>query len=291
MELRIEHLSKHFKDKKAVNDVSLTLTTGVWGLLGANGAGKTTLMRMVADIMKPTSGKITFDGQDIRTMGEEYRNIFGFLPQDFGYSRDFTVGDYLEYVAALKCVPKHETKAKIDHLLEILTLSDVKHKKIYKLSGGMKRRVGIAQAMLNDPKILVMDEPTAGLDPGERVRLRNFISEFSQDRIVIISTHIVSDIEYIAVKNAVMKNGQVIAVGTTDELVKQVDGKVWNCVVPSNMIPEYEMNLQIVNQRSEDGGRTLIRYLSEQSEINGSTKAEPRLEDLYLWLFPHEEVH
>lgn len=291
MELRIEHLSKHFKDKKAVNDVSLTLTTGVWGLLGANGAGKTTLMRMVADIMKPTSGKITFDGQDIRTMGEEYRNIFGFLPQDFGYSRDFTVGDYLEYVAALKCVPKHETKAKIDHLLEILTLSDVKHKKIYKLSGGMKRRVGIAQAMLNDPKILVMDEPTAGLDPGERVRLRNFISEFSHDRIVIISTHIVSDIEYIAVKNAVMKNGQVIAVGTTDELVKQVDGKVWNCVVPSNKVPEYEMNLQIVNQRSEDGGRTLIRYLSEQSEINGSAKAEPRLEDLYLWLFPHEEVH
>lgn len=196
MELKIEHISKRFKDKMAVDDVSLTLTTGVWGLLGANGAGKTTLMRMIADIMEPSNGSISFDGEDIRKMGADYRNIFGFLPQDFGYSRDFTVKDYLEYVAALKDVPPRETTKKINHLLDILTLSDVKGKKIAKLSGGMKRRVGIAQAMLNDPKILVMDEPTAGLDPGERVRFRNFISEFSHNRIVLISTHIVSDIEY-----------------------------------------------------------------------------------------------
>lgn len=157
MELKIEHLSKQFKDKNAVNDVSLTLTSGVWGLLGANGAGKTTLMRMIANIMTPTSGKIYYDGEDISKMGETYRNLFGFLPQDFGYSRDFTVKDYLEYMAALKDVPARETARKINHLLEILTLSDVKGKKIAKLSGGMKRRVGIAQAMLNDPKILVMD--------------------------------------------------------------------------------------------------------------------------------------
>ena len=173
MELKIEHLSKQFKDKKAVDDACITLTPGVWGLLGANGAGKTTLMRMIADIMTPTSGAIYYDGADIRKMGESYRNIFGFLPQDFGYSRDFTVKDYLEYVAALKDVPARETTKKINYLLDILTLSDVKKKKIAKLSGGMKRRVGIAQAMLNDPKILVMDEPTAGLDPGERVRFRN----------------------------------------------------------------------------------------------------------------------
>ena len=209
MELKIEHLRKQFKDKTAVDDVSLTLTNGVWGLLGANGAGKTTLMRMIADIMTPTSGTIYFDGTDIRKMGKNYRDLFGFLPQDFGYSRDFTVKDYLEYVAALKDVPTRETSRKINYLLDILTLSDVKRKKIAQLSGGMKRRVGIAQAMLNDPKILVMDEPTAGLDPGERVRFRNFISEFSHDRIVLISTHIVSDIEYIATQNAIMKAGKL----------------------------------------------------------------------------------
>ena len=233
MELRIEGLSKKFKDKTAVDQVSLTLTAGVWGLLGANGAGKTTLMRMIADIMAPTSGKILYDGQDIHKMGEDYRNLFGFLPQNFGYSKDFTVKDYLEYMAALKDVPSKITKRKIDHLLEVLTLSEVKKKKIAKLSGGMQRRVGIAQAMLNDPKILVMDEPTAGLDPGERVRFRNFISDFSHDRIVLISTHIVSDIEYIAARNAIMKNGKIVDVGTTDELVKQMEGKVWNCKIPA----------------------------------------------------------
>lgn len=288
MELKIEHISKQFKDKIAVDDVSLTLTPGVWGLLGANGAGKTTLMRIIADIMKPTSGAIFCDGRDIRKMGGDYRNLFGFLPQDFGYSRDFTVKDYLEYMAALKDVPSKETMKKIDYLLSVLSLSDVKNKKISKLSGGMKRRVGIAQAMLNDPKILVMDEPTAGLDPGERVRLRNFISEFSHDRIVLISTHIVSDIEYISTKNAIMKNGQIVGVGTTSELVKTIEGKVWNCVVPAHKVPEYEMKLRIINQRSEENDQVSIRYLSEQSEITGSIPATPRLEDLYLWLFPYE---
>lgn len=289
MELKIDHISKQFKDKTAVDDVSLTLTPGVWGLLGANGAGKTTLMRMIADIMAPTSGTIFYDGQDIRKMGKAYRNLFGFLPQDFGYSRDFTVKDYLEYMAALKDVPVKETAKKIDHLLGILSLSDVKNKKIAKLSGGMKRRVGIAQAMLNDPKVLVMDEPTAGLDPGERVRLRNFISEFSHDRIVLISTHIVSDIEYISTKNAIMKNGQIVGVGTTSELVKTIDGKVWNCTVPAHKVPEHEMKLRVINQRNEENDSVSIRYLSEQSEVTGSTPAIPRLEDLYLWLFPYED--
>lgn len=290
MELKIEHLSKHFKDKTAVDDVCLTLTPGVWGLLGANGAGKTTLMRMIADIMIPTSGAIFYDGTDIRKMGETYRNLFGFLPQDFGYSRDFTVKDYLEYIAALKDVPARETTKKINHLLEILTLSDVKNKKISKLSGGMKRRVGIAQAMLNDPKILIMDEPTAGLDPGERVRFRNFISEFSHDRMVLISTHIVSDIEYIATRNAIMKGGRIIDVGTTDELVKQIEGKVWNCTVPAEKLPEYELRLRIINQRGEDNNQVSIRYLANQAELDGAVPASPRLEDLYLWLFPQTDL-
>ncbi len=286
MELKIDHVSKQFKDKKAVDDVCLTLTSGVWGLLGANGAGKTTLMRMIADIMTPTNGTIYYDGTDIHKMGADYRNLFGFLPQDFGYSRDFTVKDYLEYIAALKDVPARETSKKINHLLDILTLSNVKRKKISKLSGGMKRRVGIAQAMLNDPKILVMDEPTAGLDPGERVRFRNFISEFSHDRIVLISTHIVSDIEYISTRNAIMKAGRIVDVGTTNELVKQIEGKVWNCIIPASELPKYEMRLHIINQRGEENGNVSVRYLSEHSEVDGSVTVSPRLEDLYLWLFP-----
>ncbi len=288
MELKIENVCKYFKDKHAVDNVSLSLTSGVWGLLGANGAGKTTLMRMIADISNPTSGTIYFDGTPIKELGEQYRDIFGFLPQDFGYDKSFQVQDYLEYVAALKDIPKKDTKKKIDELLKILSLSDVKKKKIVELSGGMKRRVGIAQAMLNDPKILVMDEPTAGLDPGERVRLRNFISEFAHDRIVLISTHIVSDIEYIATKNAIMKNGKIIDVGTTDELVKQIEGKVWNCVVPEEKMMEYETCLRIINQRGEDNHLVSIRYLADKAEIDGSVQVNPRLEDLYLWLFPQE---
>lgn len=290
MELKIEHLSKKFKDKRAVDDVYMTLTPGVWGLLGANGAGKTTLMRMIADIMTPDSGAIYYDGIDIRKMGESYRNIFGFLPQDFGYSRDFTVKDYLEYVAALKDVPARETTKKINYLLDILTLSDVKRKKIATLSGGMKRRVGIAQAMLNDPKILVMDEPTAGLDPGERVRFRNFISEFSHDRIVLISTHIVSDIEYIATRNAMMKAGKIVDIGTTEELVKEIGGKVWTCSVPAGDLNSYERRLRVINRRGEDNGQVSIRYLSETPEISGAVAVSPRLEDLYLWYFPQENL-
>lgn len=285
MELTIEHLSKEFKDKRAVDDVSLCLTPGVWGLLGANGAGKTTLMRMIADIMKPTHGTILYNGKNIRIMGSEYRNVFGFLPQDFGFFRDFTVKDYLEYIAALKDVPIRITNKKIENLLEILTLTDVKNKKIIKLSGGMKRRVGIAQAMINDPEILIMDEPTAGLDPGERVRFRNFISEFSQNRIVLISTHIVSDIEYISAKNAIMKAGKIIDVGSTDELLKQVKGKVWTSLVHANMLPMYELQLRIINQRIEEDNQISIRYLADAPQIDNSTMAIPGLEDLYLWQF------
>lgn len=289
MELTITNISKRFKDKTAVEDVSLTLTPGVWGLLGANGAGKTTLMRMIADILNPTSGKILLDGKSIHAMGEKYRNLFGFLPQDFGFFQGFTVKDYLEYVAALKDVPARETRKKIDSLLHTLTLTDVKNKKVIKLSGGMKRRVGIAQAMLNDPKILIMDEPTAGLDPGERVRFRNFISEFSHDRIVLISTHIVSDIEYISTKNAVMKAGKILDVGTTDELVKLAAGKVFTCTVPADRMPMYEVQLRIINQRNEGNNQVSIRYLADEAQTNDSVMVSPRLEDLYLWLFPQED--
>ena len=197
MKLEICDVSKQYKDKCAVDHANLTLTPGVWGLLGANGAGKTTLMRMIAGIMKPTGGEIRYDGIEIDTLGEKYRDIFGYLPQEFGFYPGFSVQDYLEYMAALKGIGKKETKEKIQELLEIVSLTDVRKKKIVKLSGGMKRRVGIAQALLNDPKVLILDEPTSGLDPGERMRFRNLLSEFGRNRIVLISTHIVSDVEYI----------------------------------------------------------------------------------------------
>ena len=288
MELCIDHLSKIFKDMTAVSDVSLRLTPGVWGLLGANGAGKTTLMRMLAGIMQPSGGRICYDGVPIDTLGQRYRDIFGYLPQEFGFYPEFTVQDYLEYVAALKGLSAADSRRKIGALLERLTLQDVRRKKIVKLSGGMKRRVGIAQALLNDPEVLILDEPTSGLDPGERVRFRNLLSEFAHDRIVLISTHIVSDVEYIATRNAILRGGKLLSCGTTEELVTQVEGKVWTASVPQARLPEYEARLPIVNLRNEADGNVSLRYLADTPVIESSRPAVPRLEDLYLWLFPQD---
>ncbi len=288
MELRIDHITKQYKDKLAVDDVSLEITPGVWGLLGANGAGKTTLMKMIAGIMSPTSGKIMYDGIPIASLKGNYRDIFGYLPQDFGFYPEFTVKDYLEYVAVLKGLPKIQTKKKIAELLEQLSLGDVRRKRIVKLSGGMKRRVGIAQALLNDPEILILDEPTSGLDPGERVRFRNLLSEFAHNRIVVISTHIVSDVEYIATQNAVMKNGKIIQTGSTQDLVRHVAGKVWSCRVPAGEVQGWEKETQVVNLRNEPDGTVALRYLADEKMTEDSRRVKPRLEDLYLWLFPQE---
>lgn len=216
MDLVIKNLSKKYKKKEAVKSVNAMLSPGIWGLLGANGAGKTTLMRMMAGILEPTKGKVLYCGKDIRD-NTQYRSDFGFLPQEIQFSRDLTVNNYLEYVAALKNVPIELTKQRIDSLLHILTLEDARSKKIVKLSGGMKRRVGIAQAMLNDPKVLILDEPTAGLDPGERIRFRNFLLATSKERIVVLSTHIVSDIEDIADHVMIMKDGELNRTVSRDE--------------------------------------------------------------------------
>ncbi len=291
MELSIEHISKQFKDTRAVDDVSLLITPGVWGLLGANGAGKTTLMRMIAGIMKPSAGTIRYDGIPIDELKENYRDIFGYLPQEFGFYPEFTVKDYLNYVAVLKGLTAKDSRRRIDKLLEQLTLSHVKNKKIIKLSGGMKRRVGIAQALLNEPEVLILDEPTSGLDPGERVRFRNLLSEFAHDRIVLISTHIVSDVEYIASQNVIMKGGKLLAGGTTEELVKLVNGKVWTAQIPMDSLAEYERRLPIVNIRNEENGQISIRYLAKQPFTENSRPAAPHLEDLYLWLFPQQPAN
>ena len=289
MELSVQDITKKYADKVAVNDVSLNIEKGITGLLGANGAGKTTLMRMIADIIQPDAGSITYDGVPITVLDSEYRNIFGYLPQEFGFYPEFTVIDYLDYMAALKGLTKADSKRKIDSLLEQMTLTDVRRKKIRKLSGGMRRRVGIAQALLNDPEILILDEPTAGLDPGERIKFRQLLSEFSQDRIVLISTHIVSDVEYIATRQAIMKDGKIIRDGSTDTLVKEMDGKVWECTVDNRDIKELEKALQIVNLKNVSSDRTEIRFISDTQTINNASNVSPRLEDLYMWLFGNKE--
>lgn len=216
MELCIDRLTKQYENKIAVDRVSLQLTNGVYGLLGANGAGKTTFMRMLCGILKPTSGTVTFDGMDVSS--EEYRAELGYLPQDFGYYPDFDGMDFLLYMASLKGLTKTEAKRKSKKLLELVSLSDVAKKKIATYSGGMKQRLGIAQALLNDPKIIILDEPTAGLDPKERVRFRNLIKELGTESIVLLSTHIVSDIEHIADTVLMMKAGQIVFNGSADEI-------------------------------------------------------------------------
>lgn len=211
MELSIDRLTKQYQNKIAVDRISLRLNTGIYGLLGANGAGKTTLMRMVCGILKPTSGTITFDGIDVSE--ERYRSMLGYLPQDFGYYPEFTGEDFLLYMAALKEMRKPQARRKTVELLKLVSLHDVAKKKIKTYSGGMKQRLGIAQALLNQPKILVLDEPTAGLDPKERVRFRDLIKDLGKDSIVLLSTHIVSDIEHIADDILMMKSGQLIYQG------------------------------------------------------------------------------
>ena len=216
MKLIADRITKQYKNKIVVDRVTAEFTKGVYGLLGANGAGKTTFMRMVCGILAPTSGTVTFDGIDAGE--EEYRNVLGYLPQDFGYYPDFTAWDFLMYMSALKGFDKKSARIRIEELLEFVSLSDVAKKKVKTYSGGMKQRLGIAQALLNNPKILVMDEPTAGLDPKERVRFRNVIEGIGKESIVILSTHIVSDVEHIADYILMMKNGKIIFNAPREEI-------------------------------------------------------------------------
>ena len=222
MELVIDRLTKQFQNKIAVDRVSLRLNNGVYGLLGTNGAGKTTLMRMLCGILQPTSGTITFDGMDVSEEG--YRAILGYLPQDFGYYPEFTAMGFLLYMAALKGLPKHSAKRRANELLELVGLQEMGRKKIKTFSGGMKQRLGIAQALLNNPKMLILDEPTAGLDPKERVRFRNLIGQLGKNSIVLLSTHIVSDIEHIADEVLMMKNGNLIYHGAWDDQMGDLEG-------------------------------------------------------------------
>ena len=284
MELKMIKLTKQFGDFTAVDHINLTMTNGVYGLLGVNGAGKTTLMRMICTLLQPTRGKITCNGKDILKMGAEYRKLLGYLPQDFGFYPEFTVRDYLLYIAALKGIRPAVAKKRVKELIVKVGLSKAANKKMKKLSGGMKRRAGIAQAMLNDPKILILDEPTAGLDPNERIRFRNLISELSEDRLVLLSTHIVSDVEYIANEIWLMKDGRLLHQGTADELIQSMTEGVWKCYANKSDVPKLMKQYKISNIKSEPHGVEL-RIISKEKPFPDAVGEEATLEDVFLYYF------
>ncbi|MCJ7836251.1 ABC transporter ATP-binding protein [Cuneatibacter sp. NSJ-177] len=284
MELKLLDVSKEFQDIAAVDHVSYSLANGVYGLLGVNGAGKTTLMRILCTLLKPTSGSVTWNGKDIFAMDGEYRKLLGYLPQDFGYYPDFTVYDYLMYIASIKGLRPAVAKRRTDALLAQVGLSNMKQKKMKKLSGGMKRRAGIVQAMLNNPRILILDEPTAGLDPNERIRFRNLISELSEERLVLLSTHIVSDIEYIANEILLMKKGRITMSGTAETLIHSMPEKVWSCEVPKAMVDSFLKRYKVANVKTVHGGARL-RIISANPPAENACLETPSLEDVFLYYF------
>lgn len=284
MKLELDDLTKKFGDFTAVNHINLTMKSGVYGLLGVNGAGKTTLMRMLCTLLKPTCGTIRCNGKDIFEMDGEYRRLLGYLPQEFGFYPEFSVQDYLLYIASLKGIRPAIAKTRVKELISKVGLSNAAHKKMRKLSGGMKRRAGIAQAMLNNPKILILDEPTAGLDPNERIRFRNLISELSEDRLVLLSTHIVSDIEYIANEIWLMNDGKIMHKGTAEELIDSMPETVWECFVEKSMVPVLMERYKISNIKSEASG-VALRIISREKPYANAQSAEASLEDVFLYYF------
>ncbi|MDQ0253558.1 ABC-type multidrug transport system ATPase subunit [Evansella vedderi] len=289
MRLTIENLSKEYKEKKAVCGFSGELTDGVYALLGPNGAGKTTLMRMLADILKPSSGRILYNGRDISLMGDDYRDILGYLPQEFGLYKNFTTERFLMYFASLKGLDKNQAKSRVNEVLALVNLTEERKRKTGTFSGGMKRRLGIAQALLNDPKILIVDEPTAGLDPKERIRFRNLLSEISGERIVLLSTHIVSDIEYIAKEILLLKEGELIQRNDVEGLLELMGGKVWKVTVTQEELGSLQKTFKVGNIHRKASGIEL-RIVSGDRPLPNATEVQPSLEDVYLYYFDEEAV-
>lgn len=287
MELQLQHLRKQYGTKCAVDDVSIHLEPGVYGLLGANGAGKTTLMRMICGVLKPTSGSIRLDGKAMQELGERYYTHLGYMPQDFGFYPDFTAREFMLYMAAVKGMDKKHARARTEELLELVNLRDVADKKVKSYSGGMKQRLGIAQAELNDPGILILDEPTAGLDPKERVRFRNIISDFAKDKIVILSTHIVSDVSYIADIILMMKQGKILLQGPMETITNSIEGKVWEVMADERKAAWYSRNLRVVNLHHE-GNLVRLRIVDDAPPAPDASIVEPGLEDLFLYHFSED---
>lgn len=289
--LEIKNLTKTYGKKNANDDITVTFENGVYGLLGPNGAGKTTLMKQITTLTTPTRGEILYNGCNIKNGEEEYRSIIGYLPQEFGVYKNFSAKKFLQYMAALKGLSKKEANEKIDELINLVGLYEVKNKAIGKFSGGMKRRVGIAQALLNDPKILVLDEPTAGLDPQERARFRNLISQISKDKIIILSTHIISDIESIAKETIMIKNGAVLMKGTHKDILLGMEGKVYSIRTrDENEVTYIQNNYKTINiQRGTEDVE--IRVISDKIPTFKIVQAlKPRFEDVYMFYFDLENT-
>lgn len=284
MELKITDLTKDFRKTRAVDQVSHTFQSGVYGLLGVNGAGKTTLMRMLTTLMNPTSGEITWDNENVFKMDKEYRKLLGYLPQDFGVYPDFSVQDYLMYIATLKGIRPAAAKARVQEMLHLTGMTQFKNKKMKSLSGGMKRRAGIAQAVLNDPKILILDEPTAGLDPSERIRFRNLISELAADRIVLLSTHIVSDVESVAGQIILMKDGKFLVTGTSEEIISSCPDRSWICNIPKDQVLACRQQYRVANVKTLVD-HAQLRILSSNEPMPGAVPEDTSLEDVFLSYF------
>ena len=269
--------------KKALDQVSLGLTPGIYGLLGPNGAGKSTMMKIITDNLVPTSGQVLFHEKDIKTVSREFRSRLGYMPQQQGMYQQFTGRRFLWYMASLKGLRRRETKDKIAHLLEVVNLTEAADRKIGSYSGGMKQRLLIAQAVLNEPEVLVLDEPTAGLDPKERIRIRNFVSELSRDRVVIFATHVVSDVECIAREIMLMKEGQLIKKGTPAELTGEMDGLVWEFIIDPSELGTVQKQYLISNLAVTKEG-ILVRAVGSEAEIR--RKKQPvraSMEEVYLY--------
>lgn len=288
MELTINKLSKHYGNKIAVDCFETTLSDGVHALLGANGSGKTTLMRMLCDVLSPTSGNVLLDGTSISVMGEQYRELLGYLPQNFGYYPNFSGWDFMMYLAALKGLPKMTAAQRCEELLNLVGLFEVRKKKIKTYSGGMRQRIGIAQVLINDPKILILDEPTAGLDPKERIKFRNIISDLSANKIVLLSTHIVSNIEYVAGDIIIMKQGQLALWDNTDSICNVIQNSVWTCTVPPSVANKLSGEHIISNLR-HDGEEVELRIVADDKPYDNAIQSPPNLEDLYLYFFREDK--
>lgn len=288
--LEIIKLTKSYKHKNANENINLTLESGVYGLLGPNGAGKTTLMKQIATLKQPTSGKILYNGKDINSLDDEYRAVVGYLPQDFDAYKNFSAKDFLLYIGALKGMSKSEAREKTEKLLKLVGLQEVKNKYISKFSGGMKRRVGIAQALLNDPKVLILDEPTAGLDPQERARFRNLLSQIGKETIVILSTHIISDIESVAKETIMIKDGKVLLQGTHREILNDMSGKVYSITVKDEReVFDIQNKYKVVSiQRGVEDIELRVISDKEIKDFNAKN-IEPRFEDVYMFYFDLED--
>ena len=289
--LELINVTKAYKNKNANENINLVLESGVYGLLGPNGAGKSTLMKQIVTVTSPTSGKILYNGKDIKGLDDEYRAVVGYLPQDFDAYKNFKAKDFLMYMAALKGMDKETSKKRVDELLKLVGLSEVSNKLVSKFSGGMKRRVGIAQALLNNPKVLILDEPTAGLDPQERTRFRNLLSQIGRDTIVILSTHIISDIESVAKETIMIKDGKVLLQGTHREILNDMEGKVYSLDTnDEGLVSKIQNEYKVVSiNRGIDN--ISIRFISETKPNYENVKAiEPKFEDVYMFYFDLEDA-